>query len=71
MIKNTEINEKHYKIKSIEPLDIIDEYDLDFYLGNVIKYVLRSKYKGTEKEDLLKAKKYIELYLDRKFKEKK
>ena len=63
-----EINEKHYKVKNIEPLDVIDEYDLDFYLGNVVKYVLRSKYKGTEKEDLLKAKRYIDLYLDRKLK---
>ena len=70
-VKKDEVNEKHYKVKSIEPLDVIDEYNLDFYLGNVIKYVLRSKFKGSEKEDLLKAKKYIELFLDRKFKEKK
>ena len=65
--QNNAVNEKHYKMTNIEPLDIIDEYNLDFYLGNVIKYILRSKFKGTEKEDLLKAKKYIELFLDRKF----
>lgn len=34
--------------------------DLGFHLGNVIKYVLRSKYKGKELEDLKKARWYLD-----------
>ncbi len=55
----------HYKKHKIEPLDIIDDYKLDFYLGNVIKYILRSPYKGSEIEDITKAKNYLELYENR------
>lgn len=50
----------HYKKTRIEPIEIIDEYDLNFNLGNVIKYVLRSKYKHEcQKEDLEKAVWYL------------
>ena len=51
---------EHYKQHSIEPIDVIDEYDLNFNLGNAIKYILRSKYKGSELQDLVKAKTYLE-----------
>jgi len=48
----------HYSRHTIQPWDIIDEYELDYYLGNVIKYVLRDKV--NKYEDLKKAMHYLE-----------
>lgn len=50
----------HYNKGGIEVLDIIEAYELDYKLGNVIKYILRAKYKGRELEDLKKANFYLE-----------
>lgn len=41
------------------PFDVIDAYDLNFYEGNVLKYLLRWKNKGGI-EDLKKARHYID-----------
>lgn len=50
---------QHYQ-HGIEPIDYIESHDLNFNLGNVIKYISRAPYKGTELEDLKKAKCYLE-----------
>lgn len=52
---------KHYK-NEIEPIDVIENYDLNFNLGNVIKYVLRAGKKDGEaySDDLKKALWYLE-----------
>ena len=69
VIKNNEINKavepKHYLQFKITPLDAIEEWGLGFSLGNVIKYVARAKHKGNYLQDLKKAKKYLELEIDR------
>lgn len=54
----------HYQ-HGIEPIDYIESHDFNFNLGNVIKYVSRAKYKGTELEDLKKAKRYLEREIER------
>lgn len=41
-------------------MQIIERYNLDFKLGQVIKYVLRSGKKGDVKTDLMKAKWYLD-----------
>ena len=56
----TEKLSSHYHQGNIEPIDLIDSMDLNFNLGNVIKYISRCNYKGQKKEDLLKAKWYLE-----------
>lgn len=48
----------HYAKHKIQPWDIIDDWHLDYYLGNVIKYVLRDKH--NQVEDLQKAIHYLE-----------
>ena len=49
----------HYKDAApVQPWDIIAMYGLDFFEGNVIKYVLRRK--GSRVEDLKKARHYID-----------
>jgi hypothetical protein len=60
---NKEVGGNHYKEFRIQPIEFIEGNDLGFSVGNVIKYVCRYKYKNG-KEDLLKAKHYIELLIE-------
>jgi hypothetical protein len=48
----------HYK-QTISPLEYITKNNLGFSEGNIIKYITRYKQKNG-KEDLLKAKEYLE-----------
>lgn len=48
----------HY-LKAIQPWDIIRAWDMNFWEGNITKYLLRHRYKN-RKEDLEKAKHYLE-----------
>lgn len=51
---------EHYQSKSgLEVIDIIESFDLNFNLGNVIKYTLRSGKKNERLEDLKKALWYL------------
>lgn len=52
------VNPSHYASHAIQPTDLIDEYDLNFYCGNVVKYVCRHKEKNG-REDLKKALWYL------------
>ena len=52
----------HYKKHSIQPWDIIDHYQLNFYEGNVLKYLLRTK--DNRREDIKKAIHYLEKVLE-------
>lgn len=49
----------HYQ-HGIEPIEFIESHNLNFNLGSVIKYIARAPYKGTELEDLKKAKWFLE-----------
>ena len=51
---------KHYTFGKYEPKDVIRDWNLNFSLGNVIKYVARAKYKGNELKDLKKARFYLD-----------
>jgi hypothetical protein len=55
----------HYNVGSIEAVTIIEDWKLNFSLGNVIKYVLRAPYKGETEEDLRKALWYLQREIDR------
>jgi len=55
---NYQVGGSHYKKYDIQPWHIIDEYGLNFYEGNVLKYLLR--HKGDRMEDLQKCKHYLE-----------
>lgn len=56
-------NPQHYQLP-IQPIDYIVKNNLDFLEGNIIKYVSRYKQKNGL-EDLLKAKKYLELLIEK------
>ena len=50
----------HYAGLSIEPIDVIESWDLNYHLGNVIKYISRAGRKGDYLEDLEKARWYLD-----------
>ena len=60
---NKEVGGNHYKEFRIQPIEFIEGNDLGFSVGNIIKYVCRYKYKNG-KEDLLKARHYIDLLIE-------
>lgn len=50
----------HYvSTDGLEAIDVIESFDLNFNLGNAVKYILRSGRKWNREEDLLKALWYI------------
>lgn len=56
---------KHYNTGAIEVIDAIEDWNLGFHLGNVVKYVARADHKGTKLQDLQKAKWYLERYIEK------
>ena len=55
----------HYKANGIEAIDVIEAFGLGFNLGNAVKYILRAGRKGDAKDDLAKARWYIEREIGR------
>ena len=63
-IYNPSVNHpKHYNHGSIEAIDVIEDWNLDFHCGNVIKYIARHKHKEKSPQDIKKAIWYLERYL--------
>ena len=54
---------RHYNKLRIEPWDFIQQNKLDFFEGNVVKYICRWKNKGGV-DDLRKAITYIEKIIE-------
>lgn len=48
----------HYQA-AIQPWEIIDAWEMDFYEGNALKYLLRYRFKGKPVEDLEKLEHYV------------
>ena len=61
---NTVDHPEHYNKGSIEAINIIEGWNLNFSVGNVIKYMLRAPHKGDEINDLEKAKWYLDRHLE-------
>lgn len=61
----------YYKSGNIEVFGIIEQFNLNFFLGNVVKYVCRCGKKpgASEIDDLEKAKTYIEYEIERRINE--
>ena len=65
---NKQVDGTHYKNMKVQPAQFINENKLLFAEGNAIKYLCRHKQKN-QKEDLLKAKHYIDMAIDRDYPE--
>jgi hypothetical protein len=56
----------HYNVGKIEVIDAIEDWGLNFSLGNAVKYIARADHKGKPIEDLEKARWYIEREIERR-----
>jgi hypothetical protein len=65
VIKEEVNHPEHYQGNGMEVIDIIDAFELNFNLGNSIKYILRADKKGFIKKDLSKAVWYLNRELEK------
>lgn len=58
---------KHYNTGKIQPIDVIEDWKLDFRLANALKYIARAGKKDSNKikQDLEKALWYIKRFIDK------
>ena len=54
----------HYAFGKYEPVKVIRDWNLNFNLGNVIKYVARADHKYNKLEDLKKARQYLDFEIE-------
>jgi hypothetical protein len=54
----------YYKRGKAQVWDFIRDNDLNFHLGNAVKYIARAGYKDSKAEDLIKAIHYLENELE-------
>ena len=55
----------HYNAGQFEVIDMIEDWQLGFHLGNTIKYIARSAHKGRQREDLEKARWYLDRFIQK------
>ena len=55
----------HYKVGGIETIDFIEAKQLNYNLGNVVKYLTRADHKGNQLQDLQKAQWYLAREIER------
>ena len=65
-----QVGGNHYRKYKMHPSQFVTENKLLFPEGNVIKYICRHPYKGG-KEDLLKAMHFIEMIIERDYRDEK
>ena len=53
-------NPIHYNTGTIEVIEVIEDWKLNFNLGNAIKYIGRCEHKNNKEEDIKKAIWYLE-----------
>lgn len=56
--KHQAIDPHHYTASHIEPIEVIEDWELGFNLGNAVKYIARAGRKDSRKDDLIKAANY-------------
>jgi hypothetical protein len=56
----------HYNAGNIEVIDAIEDWNLNFSLGNAVKYIARADHKGASIEDLQKAAWYLNREIQRR-----
>ena len=66
-VYNKQVGGNHYKKMKIQPSKFVIENELLFPEGSVIKYICRHRFKNG-KEDLEKAVHFIEMIIERDYK---
>jgi len=58
----------HYSYGSIEPIDVIEDWNLNYHLGSLLKYLARAGHKGGPETLLLDLKKgrwFLNRYIEK------
>jgi hypothetical protein len=56
---------KHYTYGKYEHVDVVENWELGYNLGNVTKYLMRAAHKGNHLQDLQKARWYLARAIDK------
>jgi hypothetical protein len=56
-------SQQHYRMTTLEAIDVIEAWELGYHLGNVIKYIARHPYKGDALGDMYKALYYLQRHI--------
>jgi len=61
-VNSSKTNPDHYRRGAIEPWDFVASQNMDFFLGNAVKYIARAGHKPGEsaKDDIEKAITYLQ-----------
>lgn len=62
-LRAVQVGGDHYSKHVIQPWDVIEQYGLNYWAGNVLKYVLRYKDKNGV-EDLKKARHFLDKLIE-------
>jgi len=65
---NKQVGGSHYKVGAIQPIEYIEENNLGYHEGNVVKYITRWRDKNGI-QDLEKAIHYIELLIEKQIRD--
>lgn len=57
----------HYQGNTMQSIQVIEDFDLNFRLGNAIKYILRCEKKGNKEKDLKKAIWYLQREIEQSY----
>ena len=67
MSKHDPVNHpSHYTFGKLEVIDVLEDWQMGYHLGCVIKYVARADYKGNAVQDLKKARWYLTREIERR-----
>ena len=64
--KETVDHPNHYNTGKYEAIEVIEDWKLNFNLGNAVKYISRCEHKANKEEDIKKAIWYLERELKNK-----
>ena len=64
-LQTEQVGGDHYQMK-IQPITFIMQNNLSYCVGNIVKYICRYQ-KKNGKEDLLKARQYIDFILENEY----
>lgn len=56
----------HYTTSGLQPIAVIEAWQLGFCLGNTVKYIARAEHKNSPLEDLKKARWYLDREIARR-----
>jgi hypothetical protein len=67
---DTQVGGDHYKGCAIQPVEYIAANDLNYFEGNIVKYITRHRRKGSGREDIEKVIHYAQLMLELEYGDK-